>query len=107
MGVGPVCRTSLSTGLSEWELGSCHTEWSPIPEAPPSYLPEHPGSSGHWAIVIALVLTPSCLGFRPLHSKTSVHPGPEITTQHPSRTFPQTAPQQGHPANATSSDRAL
>ena len=21
MGVGPVCQTSLSTGLSEWELG--------------------------------------------------------------------------------------
>ena len=31
MGVGPVCQTSLSTGLSEWERGPCHAEWSPIP----------------------------------------------------------------------------
>ena len=30
MGVGPMCSTSLSTGFSEWELGPCHTEWSPI-----------------------------------------------------------------------------
>ena len=30
MGVGPVCQTLLSTGLSEWELGPHHTEWSPI-----------------------------------------------------------------------------
>ena len=30
MGVGPVCRTSLSTGLSEWELGPRHAERSPI-----------------------------------------------------------------------------
>ena len=30
MGVGPVCQTSLSTGLSEWDLGSCHAERSPI-----------------------------------------------------------------------------
>ena len=28
MGVGPVCGTLLSTGLSEWELGPCHAEWS-------------------------------------------------------------------------------
>ena len=25
-GVGPVCQTSLSTGLSKWELGSRHTD---------------------------------------------------------------------------------
>ena len=36
VGVGPVCRTSLSTGLSEWELGPRHTEWSPI--FPPLFL---------------------------------------------------------------------
>ena len=30
MGVGPVCQTSLPTGFSEWELGPCHAEWSPI-----------------------------------------------------------------------------
>ena len=30
MGVGPVCWTSLPTGLSEWELGPRHVEWSPI-----------------------------------------------------------------------------
>ena len=30
MGVGPVCWTSLPTGLSEWKLGPRHTEWSPI-----------------------------------------------------------------------------
>ena len=30
MGVGPVCQTSLSTGLSKWDLGPHHTEWSPI-----------------------------------------------------------------------------
>ena len=30
MGVGPVCRTSLSTGLSEWELGPHQAERSPI-----------------------------------------------------------------------------
>ena len=30
MGVGPVCWTLLPTGLSEWELGPHHTEWSPI-----------------------------------------------------------------------------
>ena len=28
--MGPVCWTSLSTGLSEWELGPGHPEWSPI-----------------------------------------------------------------------------
>ena len=30
MGVGPVFRTSLSTGLSEWELGPRHAEQFPI-----------------------------------------------------------------------------
>ena len=30
MGMGPVCWTSLLTGLSEWELGPRHTERSPI-----------------------------------------------------------------------------
>ena len=30
MGLGPVCWTSLSTGLSEWELGPHHAEQSPI-----------------------------------------------------------------------------
>ena len=30
MGVGPVCWTSLPTGLSEWELGPRHTEQSSI-----------------------------------------------------------------------------
>ena len=30
MGVGPVCQTSLSTGLPEWELGPRHAERSPI-----------------------------------------------------------------------------
>ena len=30
MGVGPVSWTSLPTGISECELGPCHTEWSPI-----------------------------------------------------------------------------
>ena len=30
MGVGPLCWTSFSTGLSEWELGPRHTELSPI-----------------------------------------------------------------------------
>ena len=30
MGMGPVCQTSLSTGLSEWELGPHNTEWFPI-----------------------------------------------------------------------------
>ena len=30
MGVGPVCWTSLPTGLSEWELGPRHVERSPI-----------------------------------------------------------------------------
>ena len=30
MGVGPVCWTSLSTGFSEWELGPCLAECSPI-----------------------------------------------------------------------------
>ena len=30
MGVGPTCQTSLSTGLSEWELGPHHAERSPI-----------------------------------------------------------------------------
>ena len=29
VGLGPVCWTSLSTGLSEWELGPCQAEWSP------------------------------------------------------------------------------
>ena len=36
MGVGPVCWTSLPTGLSEWELGPCHAERSPI--FPPLFL---------------------------------------------------------------------
>ena len=31
MGVGPVCWTSLPTGLSEWELGPHHAEQSPTP----------------------------------------------------------------------------
>ena len=30
MGVGPVCQTSLSIGLSEWELGPRHAEQSLI-----------------------------------------------------------------------------
>ena len=30
VGVGPVCWASLPTGLSEWELGPCHAERSPI-----------------------------------------------------------------------------
>ena len=30
MGVGPVCQTSLSTGLSEWEMGPDHTNRFPI-----------------------------------------------------------------------------
>ena len=30
VGVGSVCWTSLPTDLSEWELGPCHSEWSPI-----------------------------------------------------------------------------
>ena len=30
VGVGPVCWTSLPTGLSGWELGPRHTERSPI-----------------------------------------------------------------------------
>ena len=36
MGVGPMCRTSLSTGLSEWELGPHHAEQSTI--VPPLFL---------------------------------------------------------------------
>ena len=32
MGMGPTCWTSLSTGLSEWELGPGHAEQSPIAE---------------------------------------------------------------------------
>ena len=30
MDVGPVCWTLLPTGFSEWELGPCHAEQSPI-----------------------------------------------------------------------------
>ena len=30
--MGPVCQTSLSTGLSKWELGPRHVEQSPTPE---------------------------------------------------------------------------
>ena len=36
MDVGPVCWTSLPTGLSEWELGPCQAERSPI--FPPLFL---------------------------------------------------------------------
>ena len=36
MGMGPVCQTSLSTGLSEWELGPHHAEQSTI--VPPLFL---------------------------------------------------------------------
>ena len=30
MGVGSVCWTSLSTGLSKWQLGPHHAERSPV-----------------------------------------------------------------------------
>ena len=30
MSLGPVCWTWIPTGSSEWDLGPCHTEWSPI-----------------------------------------------------------------------------
>ena len=30
MGVGPMCWTSLPTGLSEWELGPRHSGQSPV-----------------------------------------------------------------------------
>ena len=36
VGMGPVCQTSLSTGLSKWELDPRHTERSPI--FPPLFL---------------------------------------------------------------------
>ena len=56
MGVGPVCWTSLPTGLSEWELGPCHTEQSPINkhqtvlvlEPQPVSLKPHPHPEQHF-----------------------------------------------------------
>ena len=39
--VGPMCQTSLSTGLSEWELGPHHAEQSPIKDIVSHYITSH------------------------------------------------------------------
>ena len=86
MGMGPVCRTSLPTGLSEWELGPQHAEWSPIMEFCPFFHLRHVSLSPHFVCspVFFCVLGRSgmltSLGCVALCSKCSVRPSVAVSS---------------------------